>query len=75
MPLATRPDPLPLETDDVRLVALGTLAWAVALAVLLVARLAGAQVHGWWLAMCGCGALLGLAGIGYCRRRRNAAQN
>ena len=74
MPLARRPDPPPLETDDVRLVAFGTGAWGVALLVLAVARLAGADVHGWWIVMCLCGAVLGLVGVAYCRRRRVARQ-
>lgn len=70
-----RPDPPPLETDDVRTVALGTAAWAVALVVLGVLRLArGDEIHTWWLEMCACGALLGLAGVRYCRRRRAAIE-
>jgi hypothetical protein len=67
-----RPDPEPLETDDVRLVAGGTVLWAVALIALVVARLAGADVRGWWIAMCACGAGLGLLGVRYCQRRRDA---
>jgi hypothetical protein len=66
------PDPPPLETDDVTIVAGGTAAWAVALVGLLVARVAGADVHGWWIAMCAAGALLGLLGVRYCQRRRDA---
>lgn len=69
---ARRPDPPPLETDDVALVAGGTVAWTVALVALLAARLAGAPVHGWWIAMCASGAGLGLLGVRYCRRRRQA---
>jgi hypothetical protein len=72
VPLAQRPDPAPLETDDVRLVAAGTALWAVALVVLLLLRVAGAGVHDWWLVMCGAGALLGLVGVRYCQRRRAA---
>jgi len=67
-----RPDPPPLETDDVRIVAAGTAAWAIALVVLLVLWAAGTDVHSWWLWMCAAGALLGLAGVRYCVRRRNA---
>jgi hypothetical protein len=67
-----RPDPPPLETDDVKIVAGGTALWAVALVALLVARVAGADVHGWWIAMCAAGALLGLLGVRYCQRRRDA---
>jgi len=68
-----RPDPPPLETDDVRTVAVGTAAWAVALVVLVVLRLTDAtRVEGWWLAMCACGAVLGAAGVRYCQRRQRA---
>lgn len=72
MTTARRPDPEPLETDDVKIVAGGTALWAVALVVLVVARLAGADVQGWWIAMCACGAALGLLGVRYCQRRRDA---
>jgi hypothetical protein len=72
MSRARRPDPPPLETDDVKIVAGGTAAWGLALVVLLVARVAGADVHGWWIAMCAAGALLGLVGVRYCQRRRDA---
>jgi hypothetical protein len=67
-----RPDPLPLETDDVLIVAVGSALWAVAFVVVLVVRLAGGDVHDWWLEMCAAGALLGLVGVRYCVRRRNA---
>ena len=67
-----RPDPAPLETDDARLVAAGTLLWVVAGVVLGVADLSGADVHGWWLAMCGWGTALGLVGVRFCRRRQAA---
>ena len=68
-----RPDPPPLETDDARTVAVGTAAWAVALVVLVVLRLADVtRVEGWWIAMCAWGAGLGLAGVWYCRRRQAA---
>lgn len=70
--IARRPDPEPLETDDVRIVAVGTVLWAVALMVLVVGRLLGYAVHGWWIAMCACGALLGCVGVRYCQRRRDA---
>lgn len=70
--VARRPDPPPLETDDVKVVAGGAVLWAVALVVLLVLRLAGADVEDWWLAMCACGAALGLLGVRYCQRRRDA---
>ena len=66
------PDPPPLETDDVKIVAGGTAAWTLAAVVLGIARLAGADVHGWWITMCVAGALLGLLGVRYCQRRRDA---
>jgi hypothetical protein len=69
---ARKPDPPPLETDDVRIIAAGTAAWAVALVVLVVLRLAGRDIHGWWIVMCASGALLGLVGVRYCQRRRAA---
>ena len=68
----SRPDPEPLEADEVRLVAGGTLLWALAFLALLVARLAGADVHRGWITMCACGAVLGLVGLRYCQRRRAA---
>jgi len=72
MPLARKPDPEPLETDDVRIVAGGTALWALALVALVVARLAGAHVRAWWIVLCVCGAALGLVGVRYCQRRRDA---
>jgi hypothetical protein len=69
----TRPDPPPLETDDVRAVAVGAGAWALGAVVLLVLRLTGtAEVPTWWLVMCGYGVLLGLIGVRFCQRRRTA---
>jgi len=64
-----RPDPEPLELGDVRVVAGGTALWLLALVVLAVADLAGAGVHGWWMAMCGCGVALGLLGLRFLARR------
>ena len=76
---APRADPKPLETDDVKVVAVITAGWAIALVVLLVLRLSGSDVRDWWLGMCGYGIALGLYGVRYCRRRhaaiaRDAAQ-
>ena len=70
---AQRPDPPPLETDDVKVVAAGTALWALGLLVLVVLRLTdAAEVRDWWMGMCGYGIALGLYGIRYCRRRRDA---
>jgi hypothetical protein len=67
-----RPDPPPLETDDVTVVSVITAGWTVALVVLVLLRLTGSDVRGWWLGMCGYGIALGLIGIRYCQRRRSA---
>ena len=70
---ARRPDPPPLETDDVKVVAVGTALWAVGLLVLLVLKATGAtRVEDWWLGMCAYGIALGLYGVRYCRRRHAA---
>jgi len=67
-----RPDPEPLETDDVTIVAAGGLLWLVALGVLVILRIAGVDVPAWWIVMCACGAALGAVGVRYCQRRRDA---
>lgn len=65
-----RPDPPPLETNDVPIVLAGTCLWAGALLVLLVLRSTDlAEVRDWWLGMCGYGIALGLFGLYYLRRR------
>jgi hypothetical protein len=68
-----RPDPPPLETDDVHVVAVGTGLWALGLVVLLVLRVTGTvEVRDWWMSMCVAGIALGLLGVRYCQRRRAA---
>ncbi len=67
-----RPDPEPLQTNDVLIVGGGTVLWAVALAVLLVLKAAGTDVHDWWWQMCLAGMALGLLGLRSVRRRRGA---
>ena len=68
-----RPDPPGWDTDDVPVVAAGTALWALALVVLMVLRLTGADgVQGWWMWMCGGGIALGLIGMRHCRRRQAA---
>ena len=57
-----------------KVVAVITAGWAVALVVLVVLRLAGTEVQDWWLAMCGYGIALGLVGVRYCRRRHAAIE-
>lgn len=68
-----RPDPPPLQTDDVATVTVGTVGWAVALVVLLALRLSGVDgIRDWWLLMCLSGAVLGVLGVRYCQRRQRA---
>jgi hypothetical protein len=69
-----RPDPPPLETNDVTVVAVITAGWALALVVLVVLRLTGSEVRDWWLGMCLYGIALGLFGVRYCRRRHSAIE-
>lgn len=69
-----RPDPPPLETDDVKVVVVITSAWVLALVVLVVLRLTGGEVRDWWMGMCGYGIALGLVGVRYCRRRHAAIE-
>lgn len=68
-----RPDPEPLYVDAVTVVTVGTAIWGVALLAslpfLTQLRAAG---HLWWVQTALAGFLLGLAGIAYCRRRRQA---
>ncbi|MGH3389466.1 MAG: DUF2530 domain-containing protein [Actinomadura sp.] len=61
-----RPDPPPLETDDVRIAAVGAGAWAVALVVLLLIGLP--EADRWWLWVCVTGVVTGLFGVWYIPR-------
>ncbi len=70
-----RPDPPPLQTDDAKVIAAGTAAWALGLLVLLVLRVTdAAEVRDWWMGMCGYGIALGVYGLRYSRRRHEAIQ-
>ena len=73
-PEGGRPDPEPLELDDTRVVAAGTAAWLAALVGLLVADLVGTSVPGWWPVMCLCGVALGVVGLRYIARRKQAVR-
>ncbi len=73
MPTTRRPDPEPLEADDVTIVTVGTVLWALALVVALVFRdrLADGGNENWtWIFLAG--TFLGLIGVRYVRRRRAA---
>jgi len=63
----------PLDVDGVGAVAVGTVLWTIGAVLCLVFR---AQLdeagNGWWLWVCVSGALLGLPGLWYVRRRRDA---
>ncbi|GLZ16222.1 hypothetical protein Acsp04_64570 [Actinomadura sp. NBRC 104425] len=65
-----RPDPPPLETNDVGVAVAGTAAWAVALVVLLIVGLP--DEHRWWLWVCVAGIGTGLFGIWYIPRLHRA---
>lgn len=63
----------PVDTDGVRTVVVGTVLWAVAAVVLVLLRGRLEEAgNGWWLWTCLAGAGLGLLGIEYTRRRRDA---
>ena len=67
----TREQVEPLDVDGVGVITVGTVLWAVAFVALLpFAPHLVHSGHGWWLGMCGTGALLGCYGIRYARRRR-----
>jgi hypothetical protein len=65
--------PAPVDVDGVRSVTIGTALWVAAFVVLLAMRdrlvESGTQ---WWLWTCLAGAGLGLLGLEYTRRRRDA---
>ncbi|MEU6041653.1 DUF2530 domain-containing protein [Actinomadura sp. NPDC047616] len=65
-----RPDPPPLETNDVRVAVAGTAAWAVALVVLLIVGLPDERQ--WWLWVCVAGIVTGLFGVWYIPRLHRA---
>ncbi|WP_244884221.1 DUF2530 domain-containing protein [Carbonactinospora thermoautotrophica] len=66
-----RPDPPPMETNEVLVLTVGTVLWGLAFGVLLPfhGRLAETG-HGWWVWTCLAGVGIGLLGIYYTRRRR-----
>ncbi len=73
MPPPRRPDPPPLETNEVRVAYIGTAVWLAGLVLTLVFhdRLADHGHGDWvWIALCGFG--LGLVAIRYFVRRRAA---
>jgi len=70
---ASAPEVAPLDVDGVGAVAVGTLLWTVALVLCLIFRAPLAEAgNGWWTWVCAAGALLGLPGLWFVRRRRDA---
>ena len=60
-----RPAPPPLEANDPRVTIVGTVAWAVALAVLLVLREQIPASDRWWIWTCAVGVAMGLFALWY----------
>ena len=60
-----RPAPPPLEANDRRVTVVGTAAWAVALAVLLVLRGQIPASDRWWIWTCAVGVAMGLFALWY----------
>jgi LPXTG-motif cell wall-anchored protein len=70
---STAADLQPVDVDGVGAVLYGTIAWTVALVVALLLRdRLAADGNAWWIWVCLAGALLGLAGLWFVRRRRDA---
>ncbi|GAA4971348.1 hypothetical protein GCM10023205_41390 [Yinghuangia aomiensis] len=68
-----RPDPEPLEADDVKIVAVGTVVWFALFLVSLPFRGTLADDgHEWWSWCALAGAGLGILGLWYVRRRHAA---
>lgn len=63
----------PMDVDGVRTMTVGTIAWGVAVIALLpfLGTLSESD-RSWWIWTCIAGFGLGLIGLEYCRRRRNA---
>lgn len=63
-------EPEPMRTNDLRMVQIGTVLWAIAFFALLPFRSSlEREGRGWWLATCACGVALGFAGLAVVRRR------
>lgn len=62
-----------LDVDGVSAIAIGTAAWGVLLiACLLLREQLASQGRGWWWGVCLAGFLLGIPGLWFVRRRRDA---
>ena len=67
-----RPPPPPLEANDRRVTIVGTVAWVVALAVLLVLRGQIPASDRWWIWTCAVGIAMGLFALWYVPRFKRA---
>ena len=67
-----RPAPPPLEANDPRVTIVGTVAWAIALAVLLVLREQIPASDRWWIWTCAVGVAMGLFALWYVPRFKRA---
>ena len=65
MARSRRPAPPPLEANDRRVTIVGTVAWAAALAVLLVLRGQIPASDRWWIWTCAAGVAMGLFALWY----------
>ncbi|KRV50066.1 hypothetical protein AQ490_17765 [Wenjunlia vitaminophila] len=73
--LPRRPAPEPLEANDVAIVTGGTIVWLVLFLVQLpFYGWYADHGHAWWVWTCLAGAGLGLIGLWYVRRRRDAIE-
>jgi hypothetical protein len=67
---AAEPRIAPLDVDGVGAITYGTIAWVVGVVLCLLMREQLAESgRGWWLWVCVTGAVLGVAGIVFVRRR------
>ncbi len=72
MPRPYREVPPPLEGNDQVITAAGTIAWAIALVVLLVLRHRIPASSHWWIWTCAVGLGLGLFGLIYVPRLKRS---
>ncbi|HUJ06374.1 MAG TPA: DUF2530 domain-containing protein [Streptosporangiaceae bacterium] len=72
MPRPYREVPPPLEGNDLIITAAGTIAWAIALVVLLVLRHQIPASSRWWIWTCAVGLGLGLFGLVYVPRLKRS---
>jgi ABC-type nickel/cobalt efflux system permease component RcnA len=64
--------PPPLEANDLLVTGTGTVAWAIALVVLLIVRDSLPADERWWIWTCVSGLVLGLFGMWYVPRLKRA---